>query len=377
MKKIKNKNNPLKIMVVVGARPNFIKIAPLFWEFKKYPEIKPILVHTGQHYDDAMSRAFFKDLDIPEPNVNLGIGSGTHAAQTAVALIKLEEIMVKERPALAVVVGDVNSSLAAALAAAKLHIPVAHIEAGPRDFDMKKPEEVNRILIDRISEINFCPTIIAVDNLKNEGIVKGTYFAGDIMLDAFLALLEKVKKMEAAVLKKYGLVSGNYVLLTIHRQENADCPEKLGAIMEAMTESGRKVLFPVHPRTKKQLPAIIVALKNHKNFGNLRFVDPLGYIEVIVMEKNAEMICTDSGGIQKEAYWAKVPCVTLMETTGWPETVAGGWNTLAGADKKKILRCLTFKRDLKPQKNYFGRGDTAKKIIDIIVKKYADFGRIR
>lgn len=369
-----NKNKKLKILIVVGTRPNLIKVAPLLREFKAYSVIKPVLVHTGQHYDYAMSQAFFNDLKIPTPDYNLAVGSGSHAEQTAMALVKLEKTMIREKPGLVIVIGDVNSSLAAAIAAIKLHIPIAHVEAGPRDFDMKKPEEINRILVDRIADVNFCPTRNSVKNLKKEGIDKNAYFTGDIMLDAFLFLIATAKKKETAILKKYHLIPKNYILLTVHRQENADYPDKLHVILGAAIESGFQVLFPVHPRTKKCLSLAVASLKNHKNFSNLHFVDPLGYIDAIIVEKNAKLIITDSGGIQKEAYWSKVPCGTLMQVTGWPETVENGWNTLVGADKKKIIRFLKTAMRQKHQKKYFGRGDAAEKITNIILKRYADTG---
>ncbi len=356
-----NKLNPLKLAVVVGARPNFIKIAPLYWEFKKHPGIKPILVHTGQHYDFGMSQVFFRDLNIPEPNYNLGIGSGTHAVQTAQAMIELEKVFIKENPDWVVVVGDVNSTLAAAIVAAKLHLKIAHIEAGPRMFNKVMPEEINRVLTDHLADLNFCPTKSSVKNLKSEGIGRSAYFTGDTMYDAFLNLLKTAKKREKQILAEFSLAPKEYILLTMHRPANVDDPEKLYAIMEAIIKVGKRVIFPVHPRTKKQMAAIADRLGKLENFGNIKFIDPVGYTEIVVLEKNAKKILTDSGGVQKEAYWLEVPCITMLESQGWPEIHEDGWNLLVGNDPKKIYLGILKFDPKKPSKKHFGNGDAAKK----------------
>jgi len=352
----------IKILVVVGARPNFIKIAPLFREFKRYKRIKSILVHTGQHYDFEMSQVFFQDLKIPKPDYNLGVGSGSHAWQTAKIMEKLEPVILKEKPNLVIVVGDVNSTLAGALVAVKLHIPVAHIEAGVRQFNRNMPEEINRVLTDHISDFLFCPTKIAVENLKREGITKGVYNIGDIMYDIFKS---KIKNQKSKILNQLKLKPKNYILLTVHRPSNVDKPENLKKILEAISESGEKIVFPIHPRTEKQLKKFKLKIENCK----LKIISPVGYLDMLILEKNAKKILTDSGGVQKEAYWSKVPCITLMEGTGWPETVKAGWNILVGIDKEKIIEAIK-KFNLKTkQYNYFGNGKSAKKIVKILTKE--------
>jgi len=350
----------IKIMVVVGARPNFIKIAPLFWEFRKRPEFAPILIHTGQHYDYEMSRIFFKDLDIPAPDINLGIGSGTHAWQTGQSMIGLEKIMAEKKPGAVAVIGDVNATLAGSLAAAKLHIPVAHIEAGLRSFNKSMPEEINRVLTDHISDFLFCPTRNAIANLKREGIIKGVFNTGDIMLDVLNA---KLKKCHPAILEKLGIEPKKYLLLTVHRAGNVDNAENFKKIIDAVSCIGEKVVFPTHPRTMAQLNNLDL-----KNFfapqGNVIGIDPVGYMEMLSLEKNAKMILTDSGGVQKEAFWLKIPCVTLRNETEWVETVAIGANVLVGTDKEKIIRLAHHFVFPKTEKNYYGIGVAARKIAD-------------
>jgi len=354
----------LKFLIVVGARPNFIKIAPLFEEFKNYKNIKPVLVHTGQHYDYEMSQIFFQDLDIPTPDYNLGVGSGSHAYQTAEAMKRLEPALLKEKPDLVIVVGDVNSTLAGALAAVKLHIPVAHIEAGLRSFDISIPEEINRVLTDHISDFLFCPTKTAVKNLKKEGITKGVYFTGDIMYDAFLKNI-KIAQKKSKIFQKLGLKPKTYLLLTLHRPSNVDNLDNLKKILKAVGESGEKIIFPVHPRTKKQLKKLKLKIENYK----LKIITPQGYLDMLVLEKNAKKILTDSGGIQKEAYWLKVPCIILRKKTEWVETVKDGCNILVGRDKNKIQKAIKFFNPRKKQHKYFGDGKTAKRIVKSLINK--------
>jgi UDP-N-acetylglucosamine 2-epimerase len=371
----------LKLLVLVGARPNFIKIAPLFWELKNHPEMKPVLVHTGQHYDFEMSQAFFRDLDIPKPDYNLGIGSGTHGAQTGLTMIEFEKIVVKEKPDVVIVVGDVNSTLAGALVAKKLHIPVAHIEAGLRSFDMDMPEEVNRVLTDHISDYLFCPTKIAVSNLKKEGIVKNVFNTGDIMYDI---LKMKEKELKLDILEKLSVKPKEYLLLTIHRVSNSDNPENLKKIIGAILKIREKVVFPVHPRTKARLIKIIKLLKPFKKLNesdslkklnmlngltNILFIDPVGYMEMLALEKNAKKILTDSGGVQKEAFWLEVPCVTLRETTEWTETLAGGWNVLAGTNENVVMRAMRRPFPRARQVNYYGNGHASGKIIHALLPR--------
>jgi len=352
----------IKIVCVVGARPNFIKIAPLFKEFKKYKKIKPILVHTGQHYDFKMSEIFFKNLRIPKPNYNLKVGSGSHSRQTAMIMMRLEPIIYKEKPNLIMVFGDVNSTLAGALAAAKLNIPVAHIEAGLRSYNKEMPEEINRVLTDHISDFLFCPTETAVKNLEKEGIKKGIYNTGDIMYDAFLKNI-KIARKKSKILKNLKTKPNNYVLLTIHRPSNTDNLKKLEEIIKAVGESGEEIVFPVHPRTRKQLRKISLL-----KYNNIKIIKPVGYLDMLVLEKNSKKILTDSGGIQKEAYWLKKPCITLREETEWPETVKDKWNILVGNGKRKIIKAINNFNPRSVQKKYFGNGRTAEKIVKIITR---------
>jgi UDP-N-acetylglucosamine 2-epimerase (non-hydrolysing) len=356
----------IKIMVVVGARPNFIKIAPLFWEFRKRPEFAPILIHTGQHYDYEMSQIFFNRLSIPKPDYYLGIGSESHAVQTAKMMIALEEVYNQEHPSMVLVIGDVNSTLAAALVAVKLHIPIGHVEAGPRMFDKTMPEEVNRILTDHISDFLFCPTAVSVENLRKEGITKRVYFTGDTMYDAFLEVLELIRNKEAKILTTMHLKPKSYILLTLHRPANVDNELTLKMILGAVAESGEKIIFPVHPRTNKKLVALSDYFEKDYRFNNVVFMSPVGYAQMVILQKNAKKICTDSGGIQKEAYWLKLPCITLMETTGWPETDKDGWNIPVGSNGKKITNAIKNFNPQGCQNADFGKGDASKKIIEII-----------
>ncbi len=376
--------NPLKLLVLVGARPNFIKVAPLFWELRNHPEIKPVLVHTGQHYDFEMSQAFFQDLDIPKPEYNLGIGSGSHSTQTGLTMIEFEKIVTKEVPDIVIVVGDVNSTLAGALVAKKLHVPVAHIEAGLRSYDMNMPEEVNRVLTDHISDYLFCPTKTAVSNLKKEGIVKNVFNVGDTMYDI---LKIKEKNLKTEILDKLGVKPKEYLLLTIHRASNTDDLENLKKIIEAILKIKEKVIFPVHPRTKTQLIKIIKSFKPFKQLNksdllnkpnqlnmlngptNMLFIKPVGYMDMLALEKNAKKILTDSGGVQKEAYWLTIPCLTLRKTTEWTETLVEGWNVLVGTDSEAITLAINLAYPRSRQKSYYGNGHAAKKIVGFLLNK--------
>jgi UDP-N-acetylglucosamine 2-epimerase (non-hydrolysing) len=350
-----------KILIIVGARPNFIKISPLLREMEKHPKLKPVLVHTGQHYDFEMSKIFFRDLNIPKPNYNLGVGSGSHVRQTAKAMERLEPIILKEKSNLVIVVGDVNSTLAGALVAAKLNIPLAHIEAGLRSYDKTMPEEINRLLTDHISELLFCPTETAVENLKKEGIKKGIYQVGDIMYDALLENI-KIALKKSKILEKLKLKPKNYLLMTLHRPSNVDNLENLRKIIETMEGSREKIIFPVHPRTRKNLKKI--KLPKFKNF---TMIKPVSYLDMLVLEKNAKKILTDSGGVQKEAYWLKTPCLTLRKKTEWVETLEGNWNILTGVNKEKILKAIKLKPK-KNQKKWFTNSKTTKKILSVLLK---------
>ncbi|MDD1697593.1 MAG: UDP-N-acetylglucosamine 2-epimerase (non-hydrolyzing) [Methanoregula sp.] len=350
----------MKIISIVGARPQFIKCAPVSQELRKAHE--EILVHTGQHYDPEMSEIFFEDLRIPRPDYHLDVGSGPHGKQTGAILERVEGVLLKDLPDLVLVYGDTNSTLAGALAAAKLHIPVAHVEAGLRSFDRRMPEEINRVVTDHVSDLLFCPTQTAVDNLKKEGITKGVYLTGDVMVDA-LVHNARIAEKKSHLIKQLGLKKGNYFVATVHRPGNTDEQKNLTAIIAALQESGKTVVFPVHPRTKKYL--IAYGLWDSLP-GNIRCIDPLGYIDMLHLMKHAKKILTDSGGIQKEAYVMGVPCITLRDTTEWVETLTGGWNVLVGADEQKILAAVIEDVGTTADNTIFGYGDAAAKIVRAI-----------
>jgi len=330
----------MKIVTIVGARPQFIKAAPVSKairdhnEKKKGPRITEVLVHTGQHYDHGMSQIFFDELDISEPDLNLGVGSGSHGWQTGQMLVRIEEVLLEEKPDYVVVYGDTNSTLAGALAAVKLHIPVAHVEAGLRSFNREMPEEHNRVLADHCSDLLFCPTQTAVDNLAREGVTKGVHLVGDTMYDAVLQF-SSIAWKHSTILEDLGLESKTYLLTTIHRPYNTDIPENFQNILSAFAEIGEVIVFPVHPRTRKK----IAELEDHFQLGltNIKMTEPVGYLDMLVLEENARLILTDSGGMQKEAYFFGVPCITLRPETEWLETVEVGWNVLAGSDTESIL----------------------------------------
>ena len=350
----------MKILSIVGARPQFIKCAPVSIELRKKHD--EILVHTGQHYDPELSDIFFDDLKIPQPDYHLDVGSGPHGKQTGVMLEKVEGVLMTEMPDLVLVYGDTNSTLAGALAAAKLHFPVAHIEAGLRSFDRTMPEEINRIVTDHISNLLFCPTQTSIDNLVKEGISRGVYKVGDVMVDA-LRHNAGIAKKKSQIIKKLGLKKGEYYVATIHRPGNTDNRKNLTAIIEAFRESGKTVVFPVHPRTQKYLHeyGLWNALSE-----DIRCIESLGYLDMLNLMNYAKKILTDSGGIQKEAYVMGVPCITMRENTEWIETLIGGWNVLVGADKAKILAAIMADVMTNTDNSVFGKGDAAKKIVRII-----------
>ncbi len=354
----------MKIVSIVGARPQFIKCAPVSHELRKKHE--EILIHTGQHYDPEMSDVFFDELQIPKPDYHLDVGSGSHGKQTGAILERVEDVLLKEIPDLVLVYGDTNSTLAGALAAAKLHIPVAHVEAGLRSFDRTMPEEINRVVTDHVSDILFCPTKTAMDNLAHEGLNKGTYIVGDVMVDA-LRNNTSISESKSRIIELLGLTRGNYFVATVHRPANTDDRLKLTAIVEAFGESGKDVVFPVHPRTKKYLHeyGLWDSLSE-----NIKCIDPLGYIDMLHLMKHAKKILTDSGGIQKEAYILGVPCITMRENTEWIETLTGGWNVLVGADKKMILAAIMADGRTSADNTVFGKGDSAKRIVKILHENF-------
>lgn len=349
----------MKIASILGARPQFIKAAPISKELRK--EHDEILIHTGQHYDDEMSKIFFDSLHIPRPDYNLGVGSSSQGEQTGRMLLGIEELLLKERPDLVLVYGDTNSTLAGALASVKLHIPVGHVEAGLRSFDRSMPEEINRVLADRISALLFSPTKTAVANLKKEGITNGVHLTGDVMYDALLHNIKIAEKSK--ILEQFNIEPKKYLLVTVHRQSNTDNAENLSNILEALSGIEEKVIFPIHPRTTKFIK--IHGLKR-KIKGNIILSKPIGYLDFLWLEKNAKKILTDSGGIQKEAYILKVPCITLRRNTEWIETVEDGWNVLVGANKEKIIENVNEFAPKSKQRNIFGDGKASKRIVDII-----------
>ncbi len=342
----------MKIVSVVGARPQFIKYSPLSRRLRK--EHRDILVHTGQHYDENMNQIFFDELAIPEPDYNLGVGSGTHAFQTGEMLKGIENILLKEKPDMAMVYGDTNSTLAGALAAAKLHIRVAHVEAGLRLYDKTIPEEINRALTDHCSDLLFCPTPSSVDNLRKENLVNGVYLTGDVMVDALV--LNRDIAERSKILDEIGVKNKQYLFVTVHRQGNTDVEKNLSDIAGALIRlggSGETVVFSVHPRTRKMLEKFGLFDRLQEK---IRLIEPVGYLESLKLLSHAKRVLTDSGGVQKEAYILETPCVTLMADSPWMETVNDGWNVLAGTDPENVFN---LGQNFSPQhgpSHVFGQG---------------------
>ena len=353
------------LISIVGTRPQFIKAAVVSKLIREdfNQDLKEKIIHTGQHYDKNMSANFFKELQIPKPDYNLGIGSGEHGYQTGRMLIEIEKKLSKERTDVVLVYGDTNSTLAGALGAVKLHIPVAHIEAGLRSFNKKMPEEINRVLTDHISSLLFCPTKTAVENLKKEGITKGVYQSGDVMWDSLIHYKDKIKNSK--ILLKLNLKLKKYYLVTIHRANTVDNWENLKNILDSLERVNQQVIFPLHPRTKKMIKNNHYSISNSK----INFIKPVGYIDALALQKNALAVLTDSGGVQKEAYFFKVPCITLREETEWIETVKSGWNAIVGIDKEKINRTLNnLSRKNTSHPNFYGDGRAGERITQILKK---------
>ena len=397
----------MKIATIIGARPQFIKAAAVSRAIRKNEEI---LIHTGQHYDDGMSAVFFRELEIPEPQYNLNIGSGPHGQQTGRMLAAIEEVLLAEQPNWVLIYGDTNSTLAGALAAAKLHIPIAHVEAGLRSFNRRMPEEINRIVADQLSTLLFCPSQVAVNNLAAEGIGKnrrktGTapnFFSekkgrspsfspgavpvfplppgavpvsspaegiekmgavpifsqrvvvtGDVMADTLQFAATKASP-QSDILARLGLQPQRYLLATVHRAENTDDPQRLSDILSAFAALDEPVVYPAHPRTRKFLHE-----KNYRPPPHMRLIDPVGYFDIIALEKSARMLLTDSGGMQKEAYWLGVPCITLRDETEWVETVESGWNILTGADRNRIVTAVRSSNPPSAHPPLYGDGQAA------------------
>ncbi|HNW59352.1 MAG TPA: UDP-N-acetylglucosamine 2-epimerase (non-hydrolyzing) [bacterium] len=352
----------LNIVTIVGARPQFIKAAPVSRALRR--EHREFLLHTGQHYNRNMSQLFFDELGIPEPDLNLEIGSGPHGEQTARMLVGIEKVLKEQKPDRVLVYGDTNSTLAGALAAAKLNIPVDHIEAGLRSFNMKMPEEINRILTDRIAALLFCPTATAVTHLWHEGITKGVHNTGDVMFDAALHFAD-LAAAKSAILQRLNLTPGAYLLVTCHRPQNTDNPEALTAIVEALIACEERVVFPLHPRTVGFLRQDGL-MERLERSGRITVIEPVGYLEMIQLEQHARMIVTDSGGVQKEAFFYRVPCVTLREETEWVETVTDGWNRLTGARLERILDAIRTFTPPAEQKAHYGTGHASEAIVRLL-----------
>lgn len=357
----------MKLLTVIGARPQFIKAGTVSREIKKHRTIKEIIVHTGQHYDLNMSDVFFEQMKIPTPDYNLGVSGASHGAMTGRMIQEIEEVLLKEKPDKVLVYGDTNSTLAGALAAVKIHIPVAHVEAGLRSFNMDMPEEINRILSDRVSTWLFCPTDVAISNLEKEGfphmstsgILQQVTKSGDVMQDGAIFYSNFARKPEDVSIPQ------DFILATVHRAENTDNPVNLGNIVEAMNniaQSGKKIILPLHPRTKKMLKSI------ETNFiDDVIVIDPVGYLEMVYLLKHCSMVMTDSGGLQKEAFFFKKPCITLRDETEWVELVDNGFNLLTGANKELIID-LYHKADSLFSDNYsidlYGNGIASEKIVN-------------
>lgn len=323
----------MKIVSVVGARPQIIKAAPLSVAIRAAGHTE-FLLHTGQHYDYGLSQVFFDDLDLPEADINLDVRSGSHGKQTGLMLIGIEEVLLQQKPDWVIVFGDTNSTLAGALAAVKLGLRLAHVEAGLRSNNRLMPEEHNRVLTDHCADMLFCPTQLAVENLKREGIQNGVHLVGDLMYDAVL-LFDQKAQQHSTILQSLGLGKNCYLLATVHRAVNTDHPENLIQILKALAALEEKVIFPLHPRTRQKI--IEYGFSNQLS-SHICFIEPVGYLDMLVLEKNARLILTDSGGVQKEAFIFGVPCLTLRAETEWVETVTSGWNLLVGTETSRILK---------------------------------------
>lgn len=346
----------MKIVSIIGARPQFIKAAVVSKEFIKRDGIEEILVHTGQHYDENMSKVFFDELEIPKPDYNLGVGSASHAVQTGEMLIKTEELLITEKPDWVLVYGDTNSTIAGALAATKLHIKIAHVEAGLRSFNKLMPEEINRITTDRISDLLLVPSQNAMKLLENEGLAENSLFVGDVMFDSILFYQKMAEQ-------KFSLSDitdeKDFYLATVHRAENTDDRQRLQNIFSAFSEMDKPVILPLHPRTRSKLEGI-----DYNE--NVKIIEPVSYLEMILLLKNSSKVLTDSGGLQKEAYFMQKPCITLRDETEWIETLNGNWNFIVGTNKNLILEKIlvdTFDE----QGEYYGDGKAGEKIVESLL----------
>ncbi len=351
----------MTILSIIGARPQFVKASVVSRLLRTYD--REILLHTGQHYDANMSGIFFEELGMPEADINLGVGSGTHAEQTALMLVGIEKVILAEHPDWVLVYGDTNSTLAGALAAAKLHVPVEHVEAGLRSYNREMPEDINRLLTDQISDALFCPTQHAAGNLAREGVTRGVHVVGDVMMDALTGFIDLARR-QSGILSDLSLQSGSYALMTVHRAANTDDPDRLHAILTGAGRCGLPVIFPVHPRTRAALQSQGISIP-----ASVRMVDPVGYLDMLQLEASANCILTDSGGVQKEAYWLGVRCITLREETEWVETVELGWNCLVGADENAIVRAVQGWQPPAARPDVYGDGRAAEKIAAVLFQQ--------
>lgn len=358
----------MKVVSIVGARPEFVQVTPVTRALHKNHH--QVLVHSGQHYDYIMSQAFFDQLGIPAPDYNLEVGSGSHAAQTAEILVRLEKVLLAEQPDLVIVRGDTNSTLAGSLAAAKLHIPTAHIEAGERSFDRHMPEEINRVVCDSLADLHFCVCQTSIRQLADEGVTDSVHWVGDVMLDVMLAS-RPIAYRNSDILSRLSLQPRSYALVTVHRAANTDDPERLTQIVKALNHVKETIVFPAHPRTRKALAGV-----NAKFAAHIQMIDPVSYFDMILLEDNARLIATDSGGVQREAYFLGVPCLTLREATEWTETVQVGWNQLVGADADQIISAWFDFAPPGERPPIFGDGTAGQRIVQILEGQDLVFGAV-
>lgn len=357
----------MRIISIVGARPEFIQAAPVSRALRRTHE--EILVHTGQHYDYTMSQVFFEHLKLPKPDINLEVGSGSHGRQTSQMIARLEQIMLDLKPDLVIIRGDTNSTMAGALAASKLGIPLAHIEAGMRSFNKRMPEEINRLVADRLSDQLFCITQQAVRNLVDEGMIEGVYYTGDVMLDALQQNVEIARDI-SKLSERLNLTSGGYLLATVHRASNTDNAENLSGIVNAFNQIDEPIVFPVHPRTRSVIERMGLQFARH-----VHVIEPVGYLDMLKLESDAHAILTDSGGVQRESYYLSIPCITLRQDTEFTETVESGWNRLVGAETDRIVQAWRTIERPPEHPAYFGYGDAAQRIADIFDQHPPVFGQ--
>jgi UDP-GlcNAc3NAcA epimerase len=366
----------LHILSIVGARPQFVKVAMVAEALREHSDVRHTVVHTGQHYDRSLSDVFFQELPIPAAEHNLEVGSGSHGKQTAALLGRTEQVLLNDRPDVVVVYGDTNSTLAGALAAVKLGITVAHVEAGLRSFNRQMPEEINRVAADHVSNLLFCPTETAVTNLRNEGLVHGVFLSGDVMLDAVLSF-RKLAREKSTILNRLGMKGSDYLLLTIHRAENTSSSERVAEIVEFLLSIEHPVVFPMHPRTKNRLESdsTLHSLSGRLfNSNHIRVIEPVSYLDMLALEDHARMVLTDSGGVQKEAYFLGVPCLTVRGETEWVETLAGGWNRLVEPSPRSlpVIESMWAKNGSSPSGQpdlaLFGGGKAAENIANELLR---------